>query len=107
MFVGDYCLTLEIDTNLGLFVLTTNYPRLNKRLTVRLIATIEIDPSFGIYKTGKDQPQPKLPIRDLQEFIHKLLINSDIERLVYRNDLVTREIIYKYRNQEKRKTTKD
>jgi len=93
MFVGDYGLTIDVETDLGLITLTTNFPRLNKWIGVRSVRYIEIKPNEKIYY---DYEGPtNLKVRNLQIFIHKLLMTAKYDV----QERKTWDIIMKYRRE--------
>ena len=93
MFVGDYGLTIGVETDLGLITLTTDFPRLNKWISVRSVRYIEVRSDEKIYGTG----DTKLHVRDPQTFLHKLLMTAKFEDNV--QEWQTWSIIMKYRKE--------
>ena len=72
VFVGDYGLTIEMETDLGLIVILTNFPRLNKWIGVRSVYTFSIYPDKKMYGTGDTE----LHVRDSQEFLHQVIMRA-------------------------------
>jgi hypothetical protein len=95
MFVGDYELTISVETDLGLITLTTDFPRRNKWIGVRSVRYFEIDPNEGI--DYEEQRPANLKVRNLQVFIHKLLMTAEFDYDV--QDWQTWNIIMKYRRE--------
>ena len=93
VFVGDYGLTIGVETDLGLITLTTDFPRLNKWISVRSVRYIEIKPNEKIDYEGL----ANLKVRNLQIFIHKLLMTVKLGDDV--QEWQTWDIIMKYRRE--------
>ena len=92
LFIDDYGLMINMETNLGLITLLTNFPRCNKYITLRLICALEIKPGINI----EHLETPKPHFRDIQTFIHRLLMKVE-EGVLYPRDMVTRKVIDEYR----------
>jgi hypothetical protein len=95
VFVDDYGLTINMDTNLGLIIFQTNFPRLNKRITVGSICSFEIRPGIKIDYVGL---RKKIPVRDSQQFLHKTIMTIG-EGVLYHRDSITKRIIKRYRRE--------
>ena len=93
VFVGDYGLAIDVETDLGLIMLATDFPRLNKWIGVRSVRYFEVRPNEKLYGTG----DTKLHVRDLQTFMHKLLMTAKFEYDV--QEWQTWSIIMKYRKE--------
>ncbi len=87
VFVGDYGLTINIETDLGLIQILTNFPRLNKWIGVRSVYSFSIYPNEKIDWTGDTE----LHIRDLQTFLHQVIMKA------LPDDLKTQEIVKRYK----------
>ncbi len=87
MFVEDYGLTISVETDLGLIVIITNFPRLNKWIGVKLVDTFLIYPGKKIY--GAEDIE--LHIRDLQTFLHQVIMK------VQPDDVKTVRIVKRYK----------
>ena len=93
-FIDDYGITLEIETEIGLLILLTNFPRRNKYITIRSICSLEIKPGKRL---GYEDKQPvRAYTRSLPKFIHRILMK--IEKGVLYN-LTTWEVVNKYRRE--------
>jgi hypothetical protein len=73
VYVGDYGLTINVETDLGVIVILTFFPRLNKWIGVRSVHSFSIYPNEKIYGTGETE----LHVRDSQEFLHQVLMKVD------------------------------
>jgi hypothetical protein len=87
VFVGDYGLTINVETDLGLITILTAFPRLNKWIGVKLVDTFSIMPDEKIYGTGDTE----LHVRDLQTFLHQVIIK------VQTDSIKTQEIVKRYK----------
>ena len=87
VFVGDYGLTIDVETDLGLIVILTNFPRLNKWIGVRSVCSFSIYPGEEIGWTGNTE----LHVRDFQEFIHQAIMKAPP------GDSKTREFVKRYK----------
>ena len=92
VFVGDYGLTVNLETNLGLITLTTNFPRLNKWITINSICDLGIVLGSKIDYFG----DTRFNVRDPKTFTHKLLMTIK-EGIMYNQK--TRNIIMQYRRE--------
>jgi hypothetical protein len=90
VFVDDYGITVNLETDLGLITFFTNFPRRNKWIGRRMICMLEIRPGV----TVEHLETPDLHIRDIQTFTHRLLMKVEE---VYPKNLVTRDVIDEYR----------
>ena len=88
VFVGDYGLTIYVETNLGLIVILTNFPRLNKWIGVKLVSTFSIYPGEKLYGTVDID----LHVRDLQTFLHQVIMKALPD-----DDSKTQEIVKRYK----------
>jgi hypothetical protein len=85
VFVGDYGLTIDVETDLGLIVILTSFPRLNKWIGVKSVYTFSIKPDEKIDWAWDKE----LHIRDLQTFLHQVIMkaqpfNSKTQEIVKR-----------------------
>ena len=87
VFVGDYGLAINVETDLGLITILTTFPRLNKWIGVKLVDTFSIMPDEKIYGTGDTE----LHVRNLQTFLHQVIMKA------LPNTLKTQEIIKRYK----------
>lgn len=87
MFVGDYGLTINVETDLGLITILTTFPRLNKWIGVRSVYSFSIDPVEEIGWTEDTE----LHVRNLQTFLHQVIMKA------LPNTLKTQEIIKRYK----------
>ena len=87
MFVGDYGLTIDVETDLGLIAILTTFPRLNKWIGIRSVYTFSIMPDEKIDWTR----DPELHVRDLQTFLHQVIMKAQP------NDSKTQEIVKRYK----------
>jgi hypothetical protein len=97
VFVDDYGITVNLETNLGLITFFTNYPRRNKLITWRSVCALEIKPGINI----EPLETPKPHFRDIQTFIHRLLMKVE-EGVLYPKDEVTKRVISEYRSKHGR-----
>ena len=88
MFVGDYGLTINMETDLGLIQILTNFPRLNKWIGIRSVYTFSIYPGEKLYGTGDTE----LHVRDLQTFLHQVIMKALPD-----DDSKTQEIVKRYK----------
>ena len=93
VFVGDYGLTIYLETEVGLITLLTNFPRINKWIGLRSICSLEIEPGIRIESTE----EMRLHVRNINEFIHRVMMK--IEDGVLYSDPVTKEVIDRYRRE--------
>ena len=94
MFVGDYGLTIDVETDLGLITILTNYPRRNKYITLRSVCALEIKPGIEI----EHLETLDFHVRDIQTFTHQLLMKVE-EGVLYPKDEVTKRVIDEYRKE--------
>jgi len=87
VFVGDYGLAINVETDLGLITILTTFPRLNKWIGVKLVDTFSIMSDEKIYGTGDTE----LHVRNLQTFLHQVIMK------VQTYDSKTQEIIKRYK----------
>ena len=87
MFVGDYGLTIDVETDLGIIAILTNFPRLNKWIGVKSVCTFSIYPGEKIDWTGDTE----LHVRDLQTFLHQVIMK------VHPDSIRTQEIVKRYK----------
>lgn len=87
MFVGDYGLTIGVETDLGVIAILTNFPRLNKWIGVKSVCTLSIYPGEKLDWTE----DAELHIRDLQTFLHQIIMKVESD------DLKTQEIVKRYK----------
>jgi len=97
VFVDDYGLTIYMETEIGLITILTDYPRRNKYITVRSVCALEIKPGIGI----EHLETIDFHVRDIQTFIHQLLMKVG-EDVLYPKDEVTRRVISEYRRKHGR-----
>ena len=97
VFVDDYGITVNLETDLGLITFLTNFPRRNKWIGWRSVCVLEIKPGISMELLET----PDLHIRDIQTFTHQLLMKVK-EGVLYPKDLVTRMVIDKYRKKHGR-----
>ena len=97
VFVDDYGITVNLETDLGLITFFTNFPRRNKWIVWRSVCALEIKPGVTI----EHLETPDLHIRNIQTFIHLLLMKVE-EGVLYPKDLVTRRVIDEYRRKHGR-----
>ena len=96
VFVGDYGITVNLETDIGLITFITNYPRRNKWIVWRSVCALEIKPGIEI----EHLETLDLHVRDIQSFTHRLLMKVG-ESVLYPRDLVTRKVIDEYRRKYK------
>jgi hypothetical protein len=94
-FIDDYGITIEIETEIGLLTLLTNFPRRNKYITIRSICSLEIKPE-GRLEYGEDKQPVRAYTRYLPKFIHRILMKVE-KGMLY--DLTTWEVVNKYRRE--------
>ena len=94
VFVGDYGLMVDLETNFGKITFQTNYPRLNKWLGVRSICSFEIEPGLKVGYVGNI----KLPVKNSSQFLHRVLMMIKKE-IIYSGDTTTWEIVLGYRRE--------
>ena len=87
VFVGDYGLTIDVETDLGLITILTNFPRLNKWIEVKSVYTFSIRPGEKLDWIGNTE----LHIRDLQIFLHQVIMKARPF------DKKTQEIVKRYK----------
>lgn len=97
MFVDDYGITVNLETDLGLITFFTNFPRRNKWIVWRSVCALEIKP--GVTIEHLETPD-LLHIRNIQSFTHRLLMKVG-ESVLYPKDLVTWKVIDEYRRKYK------
>ena len=97
VFVDDYGLTINMETDIGLIMFFTNYPRRNKYITLRSVCALEIKPGIGI----EHLETIDFHVRDIQTFIHQLLMKVE-EDVLYSKDEVTKRVISEYRSKHGR-----
>ena len=98
MFVDDYGITVNLETDLGLITFFTNFPRRNKWIVWRSVCALEIKP--GVTIEHLETPD-LLHIRDIQSFTHRLLMKVG-EGVLYSKDEVTKNVISEYRRKHGR-----
>lgn len=87
VLVGDYGLTIDVETDLGLIQILTNFPRLNKWIGVGSVFTFSIYPGEKLDWIGNTE----LHVRDLQTFLHQVIMKAQTY------DLKTQEIVKRYK----------
>ena len=87
VFVGDYGLTIDVETDLGIIAILTSFPRLNKWIGVKSVYTFSIYPDVELDWTG----DTRLHVRDLQTFLHQIIMKVESD------DLKTQEIVKRYK----------
>ena len=87
VFVGDYGLAINVETDLGLITILTTFPRLNKWIGGRSVYSFSIDPVEEIGWTEDTE----LHVRNLQTFLHQVIMKA------LPNTLKTQEIIKRYK----------
>ena len=97
VFVDDYGITVNLETNLGLITFFTNYPRRNKYITLRSVCALEIKPRIKI----EHLETLDFHVRDIQTFTHQLLMKVE-EGVLYPKDEVTKRVILEYRSKHGR-----
>ena len=97
VFVDDYGITVNLETDLGLITFFTNFPRRNKWIVWRSVCALEIKPGATIERLET----PDLHIRDIQTFTHQLLMKVE-EGVLYPKDEVTKRVISEYRRKHGR-----
>ena len=97
VFVDDYGITVNLETNLGLITFFTNYPRRNKWIGWRSVCYLEIKPGIEI----EHLETIDFHVRDIQTFTHQLLIKVE-EGVLYPKDKVTKRVISEYRRKHGR-----
>jgi hypothetical protein len=97
VFVDDYGITVNLETDIGLIMFFTNYPRRNKYITLRSVCTLEIKPGIEI----EHLETLYLHVRDIQTFTHQLLMKVG-EGVLYPKDEVTKKVISEYRSKHGR-----
>ena len=97
VFVDDYGITVNLETNLGLITFFTNYPRRNKLITWRSVCALEIKPGIEI----EHLETLDFHVRDIQIFTHQLLMKIK-EDVLYPKDEVTKRVIDEYRRKHGR-----
>ena len=97
VFVGDYGLTINIETGIGLITILTNYPRRNKYITLRSVCALEIKPGINI----EHLETLDFHVRDIQTFTHQFLMKVG-EGVLYPKDEVTKRVISEYRSKHGR-----
>ena len=97
VFVDDYGITVNLETNLGLITFFTNYPRRNKWIGWRSVCALEIKPGIEI----EHLETLDFHVRDIQTFTHQLLMKVE-EGVLYPKDEVTKRVISEYRRKHGR-----
>ena len=97
MFIDDYGITVNLETDIGLITFFTNFPRRNKWIVWRSVCALEIKPGVAIEHL---ETPDLLHIRDIQSFTHRLLMKVG-ESVLYPKDLVTWKVIDEYRRKYK------
>jgi hypothetical protein len=97
VFVDDYGLTVNLETDIGLIMFFTNYPRCNKYITLRSVCALEIKPGIEI----EHLETIYFHVRDIQTFTHQLLMKVE-EGVLYPKDEVTKRVILEYRGKHVR-----
>lgn len=92
VFVDDYGITVNLETDIGLISFFTNFPRRNKWIVWRLVCALEIRPGINI----EHLETIDLHVRDIQSFTHQLLMKVE-EGVLYSRDMITRRVIDEYR----------
>ena len=92
VFVDDYGITVNLETDIGLITFFTNYPRRNKYITLRSVCALEIKPGIKI----EHLETLDFHVRDIQTFTHQLLIKVG-ENVLYPEDEVEKRVISEYR----------
>lgn len=87
VFVGDYGLAINVETDLGLITIIITFSRLNKWIGVKLVDTFSIMPDEKLYGTG----DTGLHVRDLQTFLHQVIMK------VQTYDSKTQEVVKRYK----------
>ena len=96
VFVDDYGITVNLETDLGLIAFFTNFPRRNKWIVWRSVCALEIRPGINI----EHLETIDLHIRNIQSFTHQLLMKVG-EDVLYPRDVVTKKVMDEYRRQHK------
>ena len=94
VFVDDYGITVNLETDIGLITFFTNYPRRNKWIGWRSVCSLEIKPGIKI----EHLETLDFHVRDIQTFIHQLLMKVK-EGVLYPKDEVTKRVIDEYRKE--------
>ena len=94
VFVDDYGITVNLETNLGLITFFTNYPRRNKYITLKSVCALEIKPGIEI----EHLETLDFHVRDIQTFTNQLLMKAG-EGVLYPKDEVTKRVIDEYRKE--------
>jgi hypothetical protein len=97
VFVDDYGITVNLETDIGLIMFFTNYPRRNKYITLRSVCALEIKPGIEI----EHLETLDFHVRDIQTFTHQLLMKVG-ESVLYPKDKVTKRVISEYRSKHGR-----
>ena len=97
VFVDDYGITVNLETDMGLITFFTNYPRRNKLITWRSVCALEIKPGIEI----EHLETLDFHVRDIQTFTHQLLMKIK-EDVLYPKDEVTKRVISEYRRKHGR-----
>ena len=97
VFVDDYGITVNLETDIGLITFFTNYPRRNKWIGWRSVCALEIKPGIGI----EHLEALDFHVRDIQIFTHQLLMKVE-EGVLYPKDEVTKRVISEYRRKHDR-----
>ena len=97
VFVDDYGITVNLETDIGLITFFTNYPRRNKLITWRSVCALEIKPGIKI----EHLETLDFHVRDIQTFTHQLLMKVG-EGVLYPKDEVTKRVISEYRSKHGR-----
>ena len=97
VFVDDYGIMVNLETDLGLITFFTNFPRRNKWIGWRSVCSLEIK----LRVTIEHIETPDLHIRNIQIFTHQLLMKVE-EGVLCPRDLLTRWVIDKYRKEHGR-----
>ena len=97
VFVDDYGITVNLETDIGLITFFTNFPRRNKYITLRSVCTLEIKPGIKI----EHLETLDFHVRDIQTFTHQLLMKIK-EDVLYPKDEVTKRVISEYRSKHGR-----
>ena len=94
VFVDDYGITVNLETDIGLITFFTNYPRRNKWIGWRSVCSLEIKPGIEI----EHLETLDFHVRDIQTFTHQLLMKIK-EDVLYPKDEVTKRVIDEYRKE--------
>ena len=97
VFIDDYGITVNLETDIGLIIFFTNFPRRNKWIVWRSVCALEIRPGV----TVEHLETPDLHIRDIKTFTHQLLMKAE-EGALYPKDEVTKRVISEYRRKHGR-----